>query len=250
MRIKAKKKGVLGVRYFICDDENIFAEDLARKILALRPNSRIETFSSLSSLEFALEDAKELHAVFLDIVNADGNGIEFAETLRKINPSVKLVFVTSYANEYNQEIFRCPPGREPIAFLAKPVEEAYLRNALEKIEAGLEEKSDFIHITKSRHSEYIKCDSIIYVASDKRQLRLISENEEYICYGNMGDILGKLPHYFCQCHRSYIINLKRIRRVISADEIEMSDGSSIPVGRSYHRQVKEAIASEYTKGRP
>ena len=235
------------MRYYICDDNDIFAKDLERKILALEPDCEIRLFPTLASLRFALGDKDEVDAVFLDIMNADGSGIDFANILHTLKPLAQLVFVTSHAAEFSQDIFRCEPGSEPIAYLSKPVQPDYLKNALEKIRNSTVQKPDFIPVTINRRTEYVKCADLLYVVSERRQLLFVTSDGNLTSYGKMDEIAEKLPQYFCRCHRSYIINLRRIHRVRGWNSFEMPNGDIVPVGRIYQDSVKEAVTVEYSR---
>lgn len=235
------------MKYFICDDNDIFAKDLERKILAIEPDCEIRLFPTLASLRFALGDKDEVDAVFLDIMNADGSGIDFANILHTLKPLAKLVFVTSHAAEFSQDIFRCEPGSEPIAYLSKPVQPDYLKNALEKIRNSTAQKPDFIPVTINRRTEYVNCADLLYVVSERRQLLFVTSDGNLTSYGKMDEIAEKLPQYFCRCHRSYIINLRRIQRVRGWNSFEMPNGDIVPVGRIYQDSVKEAVTVEYSR---
>lgn len=235
------------MRYYICDDSEIFAKDLEKKILALEPDCEIRIFPTLAALRFALGDKSEVDAVFLDIMNADGSGIEFAGTLHSLKPIAKLVFVTSHAAEFSQEIFRCEPGSEPVAYLSKPVQTDYLKNALEKIKTSAAQKPDFIPVTINRRTEYVNCADLLYVVSERRQLMFVTVDGKLTSYGKMDEVAEKLPKYFCRCHRSYIINIRRIQRVRGWNSFEMSGGDIVPVGRMYQDSARNAVSAEYSR---
>lgn len=232
--------------YYICDDNIIFAKELEKKIHTIQPECKTKLFTTLAELEATLRNGTKPNAVFLDIMNADGNGIQFAETLHKLDPMTKLVFVTSHAEEFYQDIFRCPPGSEPAAYLSKPVQEKYLRNALEKIIISSNETQALISVNINHQTKYIRCEEIIYISSNLRQLDIITENEKLVCYGKMDEIQRRLPGYFCQCHRSHIINIRKIQRVNNWTSIEMKNGTQIPIGKVYLNAAKQAVSSEYS----
>jgi DNA-binding LytR/AlgR family response regulator len=58
---------------------------------------------------------------------------------------------------------------------------------------------------------------------------------------NMKDILEKLPkHQFVRIHRSYIIPKNKIK-VIEGNQIQMANGSHLPIGETYRKLVSEWI---------
>ena len=52
---------------------------------------------------------------------------------------------------------------------------------------------------------------------------------------------------FFRCHRSYIINLRRIHRVRGWNSFEMTNGDMVPVGKLYQDSVKDAVTAEYSR---
>ena len=50
----------------------------------------------------------------------------------------------------------------------------------------------------------------------------------------------RLPGFFCRCHRSYIINMRKVTAVkASLNLIEMQDEIQVPLSRSYKKAIKE-----------
>lgn len=233
------------MKYFICDDNILFAEDLARRIAGIDNSANLGVYSTLAALLFHLEEGERADAVFLDIVNADGNGLSAAERIRRIDPSIRIVFVTGYAEDYSQAIFDCPVGCEPAAFLAKPVDDKYLRAAISKLKSAEKHESVFIPVGSSRSTSYIDAGSILYIVSERRQMHIFTEGGEEWCYCRVEDMMKLLPENFCRCHRSYIINLDKILRINNWSHVVMKNGCDIPVGGVYADALKESVTRRY-----
>ena len=59
-------------------------------------------------------------------------------------------------------------------------------------------------------------------------------------YETMEHLTERLPDYFVRCHRSFIVNRQRIRRVmLSKSLIELEQGIQLPLSRSYKPAFKE-----------
>lgn len=231
------------MKYFICDDNTAFAQSLAEHIHILEPDSITELFPTITSLLFRLEDDNDVDAVFLDIQNADGNGILAAHKLRKIDPRIKLVYVSGYAQEYSQDIFDCPAGSEPIALLSKPVQERYLKKALEKIQSASDKKQRYLAISSNRNTQYVDTQRIICISSDRRQVVILTDTEEYSCYSRMNDIMQQLPEQFCRCHKSYIVNSDKIIGIDNWNTVTLTNSTVLPIGKVYREEFKVVVIS-------
>lgn len=230
------------MKFFICDDNYEFSKKLENDVLKIMPGSTITLFPTITSLLFTLEDEGEsVDAIFLDIENSDGNGIDAAEKIRTRYPLIKLIYVTGYGDEYSQDIFNCPVGFEPIAFLIKPVKEKYLRLALDKIKNSTDVREKYLPITSNRTTVFVRAKDIIYISSDKRKLTIHTTGKTHTYYDTLETLLSELEGKFCRCHKSYIVNLDYISSLESQTSVCMSDNSIIPIGKAYLKEFKERL---------
>lgn len=230
------------MKLFICDDNRQFAQKLKADILKLEPDTDITLFYTISSLMFALEDkGNTVDGIIMDVENTDGNGIEASEKIRQQFPLIKLVFATGYGDEYSQDIFNCPTGSEPVAFLLKPVKEKYLRLALDKICNKSASDERYIQIVYNRTTVFINENEIIYISSDKRKLTVHTVKESHTCYQRLEELLSKLSGKFCRCHKSFIINMDYIKAVENWSCAVLKDGTGISVGKAYLDNFRKGL---------
>lgn len=232
------------MKLFICDDNLDFANKLKSDILSIKSDVDVTIFPTISSLLFALEDTgKSVDGIFLDIKNSDGNGIDAASKIKKRFPLIKLVFVTGYGDEYSQDIFNCPVGFEPIAFLVKPVKQQYLENALKKLQSDTVSIERFIPVTYNRTTVFINEKDIIYISCNKRKLTIKSNEKEYTYYDNFDSVLSKLGENFCRCHRSYIVNFNFINTIESWNLLILNNNVTLPIGKAYLENFKRKVVT-------
>ena len=63
--------------------------------------------------------------------------------------------------------------------------------------------------------------------------------EEYGFYLTMDRLAEELPEQFLRCHRSFIVNSRKIRKImLSQNLIGLEDGFDIPLSRSYKAVLK------------
>ncbi len=79
---------------------------------------------------------------------------------------------------------------------------------------------------------------------EARQKKIIVRlrTEEYGYYGTMDELAEKLPDSFVRCHRSYVINLDRVRSYDATDALlGLDDYSVIPVSRTYRGIIRDVL---------
>lgn len=83
------------LRVVAVDDEPLALELLMRTIHDVRPQAQIMAFAELGAvMDYAKENPVDV--AFLDIQMCRRNGVELAESLRQLHPSINLIFVTGY----------------------------------------------------------------------------------------------------------------------------------------------------------
>lgn len=87
---------------------------------------------------------------------------------------------------------------------------------------------------------YMPFDKIYYLEAREKKLYVLTDREEYGFYGTMDKIEGELPAYFARCHRSFIVNTRKIEKVmLSQNMILLSEGRDVPLSRTYKAVLKE-----------
>lgn len=106
------------------DDEPYALIDLKEALRAVAPGNEITGFSApCDAMEYAL--GHRIDVAFLDIELGVMNGLSLAKKLKDIQPSIKIIFVTSY-EEYAVEAFTI----HATGYLLKPVREEDIRREL------------------------------------------------------------------------------------------------------------------------
>ena len=87
------------IRIAIVEDDNSMRDIISNHIKdAIRENDNVE-ICGFSSAEFflkALDSGEIFEILFTDIQLADMNGVELVREIRKVQPEMKDVFITSY----------------------------------------------------------------------------------------------------------------------------------------------------------
>ncbi len=234
-------------RIAICDDEEREREKVRGMLVALSVKSgndfEVVEFASGEGLiaHYEKEEAP-FHILILDIEMSGLNGIQTARRLREMKRNhEQIVFLTSYA-EYMLESF------DVITFqyLMKPIEPEVFESKLLRLCRYFEERDQDILIIKSAYEEFVlRIEDIIAIEAAKSLT--VKSKLKFTTVGAVYDGRGLISQYaealkrskFLQIHRSILINLLHVHK-FSTNNVVMSNGLELPIGRSKIKEVKDA----------
>ncbi|MGN0682968.1 MAG: LytR/AlgR family response regulator transcription factor [Oscillospiraceae bacterium] len=235
------------MKYLICDDSEEFTKDLSSRIKEIEPDSIIETFQTSADLSFHIQEiAGDVDAIFMDIQLNGTNGIDTASKINKSYPSIKIVYVTGYGEQYAEKIFMCQSELTPVSYLVKPIKDLVLKNALNR----LKEKPTtqcLVPLKIEKSVTYINSDKIQYISVTGRKLSVFTDSDILEFNGRLSEYLNLLPDWFIRCHRSYCVNIHYIEEIIKYQEIIMKNGDKVPVGRNYADDFREAVTLRHNE---
>ncbi len=199
------------LRTLIVDDQ-LEMRKMMKQILDEIPYVKVvgEAKNGLELLDFSLELSPDV--IFIDIEIPGINGIEAAKEIRKRDPNVHLVFATGY-RDYTGEAFDV----YATDYMQKPYSRERIIQTLERIKSSIKkEKGDdekLLSIVSNRNKRYIKLGDILFIESTNRRIYIFTEHEEIECNETLHEINGQLDYRFMRTHKSFIVNLERIRSV-------------------------------------
>lgn len=210
-------------------------EPLARELIASHL-AHFESFELIDSFENALKaytflESNDVDLIFLDIEMPLLKGNDF---LKKLKNPPKVIFSTAY-REYALEGYEL----NVIDYLLKPITFDRFFVSIEKfkqLQTSKKEEKKVIekHIFVSSGIKNIKIvfDEILYIESLKDYITIHLENKiSYHLKFNISSFEKLLNQDFVRIHRSFIINVKKLR-AYTKNEIEI-DSIEIPIGISY-----------------
>lgn len=214
----------------ICDDEKVQVELLEKYVInwAKKNGIRIEVelFFNAESFEFLWSMDKKFNILLLDIEMPGKDGIQLAKRIRKEDNLLNIIFITGIS-DYISEGYDV----EAINYLIKPIKEdklyECLSRAIEKI--PIEEKTILIDV-EGETIRLIEMD-ILYIESFSHSVEIHTLKDTYRVRKNISTMENELnQNSFIRCHRSYIVNLKHIKRIGKTDII-LDNDDLIPVSR-------------------
>lgn len=219
----------------IVDDEPI-ARGILENYLA-----RITGLKLVKSCKNATEAYEGLYEytvdlVFLDIQMPVISGVEFLRSLRK--PPL-VIFTTAYANFAVEgfELNSVDYLLKPITFdrFYQAVQKAAERQTLRQLPVATPANSvDYIFLKQDSKLLRVRHREIDYIQAEKDFCSVYLGPKRILAGMHLKLFEDMLPaHIFFRVHRSYIINLDKIR-ALKGNMIELS-GHEIPIGASYRQ---------------
>ena len=86
----------------------------------------------------------------------------------------------------------------------------------------------------------IEYSAIYFFEARNKKIYLNTGAREYGFYSTIEQLQEELGEQFIRCHRGFLVNQKKIERVVFAKNlIVLTDGYEIPVSRTYKSILKE-----------
>lgn len=222
----------------ICDDEQTEIKYL-RTLVGHWADERgfavhISTFESAESFLFTYEENKSFDILLLDIEMGKMNGVELAIKVRVFNKEVQIIFITGYM-EYISDGYDV----EALHYLLKPVTENKLFRVLGRAVEKLSRNERALLLDLGGESVRIPLYEIRFLEVQRNYVT-IHAKENYTIKTTLSEIEKELDDSFFRTGRSYIINLRYIRRITKTD-VYISDGAIIPLSRGLYDALNHAL---------
>lgn len=226
----------------ICDDEPKILDNLSQRIKDAFIQLKLEveyccTTDSTQVMEYL--QTNDVDVIFLDIDMPVFSGMDIAAYLNEKHPQAILVFVTSHdALVYQSFAYR------PFGFIRKTHLDEELRDVMNRIGKELQNRKRDIVINKGQELVRILIQDILYLESEGNYLNIYTKNEVFRIRETMINMEKELLEKgFLRCHKGYLINAEHIEK-FKTTEVDLRSGNvfqTIPVGRSYEKEVRSRI---------
>jgi two-component system LytT family response regulator len=240
------------IRALIVDDEPL-ARSRVRAMLDTHTDIDVVAECSSAEEAGAVLQREPAGLLLLDVEMPGANGFELLQTLETEAPPA-IVFVTAH-EEFALDAF----DANAVDYLVKPFSQERLDRALGRVRRFVEGKSS-VHVPVSpprRFRErfgvrvrgevvFIKVASIDWIAAAGNYVRLHAGAESHLLRESLQNIAGELdPAVFLRVHRSAIVNIERVKKLVPATDGSMSivlqDTTTVPVGPNYRAGLEEAL---------
>lgn len=183
--------------------------------------------------------SKNYQVVFLDICMEGTNGIETARILRRTDPDLLLVFVTS-SPEYVWDAFPV----HPFDYLLKPYREEKLFQLADELRRVLFRAEPELEVRIARQQVHLPLRKIQYAMAQNHYVRIVSDDGECRAVSTFSQVeqLLRAQENFIVCNRGVILNMDKVLR-LDSDCFEMLDGTCLPV----RQKDKNSLFVQFTQ---
>ena len=248
----------------IVDDEKPAREELTYLLKGFpEVNVVAQAKNGLEAFSLIKEHAPDL--VFLDVEMPGLNGFGVIKRLvdKKV-PLPHIVFATAY-DQYAVQAFEV----NAVDYVLKPFDKgrvaravARTRKMMEAQESPAQRIESLLELWEQRRAQpaklllrtgqrltLIDADDLVYATIEDGLITLVTrEMEGTSNYRTIEELQASLdPNFFWRAHRSYLVNINRIKEVVpwfkSSYQLRMDDkkGSEIPVSRAQTRRLRELL---------
>ena len=202
----------------------------------------LEFSSGEGLLRWMEKHAGELELVFLDLEMGDLGGMETARRLREMDEGLQLAFVTGYTDGVFDGY-----AVGALGYLMKPPKPEQLDGVLDRAAEALARDFDATFICRRGDTLYrIPKKTILYFASDRRQVTCVSANRTYVFYGKLDDVARAVGEDFVRVHQRYLVRAGAVDR-LEGNQVFVGE-EALPVSRACRSAALAALARSALEG--
>ena len=234
-------KGMLN--FVLCDDNLKALSKLEKMLESVFISKNLEAQVVLSTTEPSelvnyVRD-HTVNVVVLDIeLRSRVTGLDLANMIRKKDKNIYIIFTTGHL-EYGLMAYRY----KTFDYLPKPITVERLEDTITRLFEDVSgTQVNFVRLDNNK--TIIKQDSIQYIRKDGMKVVFHTDTRDYETYSSFKKILPQLPEQFIQCHKSYIVNMKKITDVDTGSSticLNNDQNSKCFIGPKYKNQFMEVF---------
>ncbi|ACS86140.1 LytR/AlgR family response regulator transcription factor [Musicola paradisiaca] len=193
--------------------------------------------------------------IFLDINIPSLDGVLLAKNISQFAHRPLIVFITAYKN-HAVEAFEL----EAFDYILKPYHESRIVSMLQKLESAWRQQQAqptasgaprpapmTINLVKDKRIIVTNIHDIYYAESHEKLTFVYTRRDEFVMSMNITEFCSRLPEaHFFRCHRSYCVNLSKIREIEpwfnNTYILTLSDlDFQVPVSRSKVKEFRQLM---------
>lgn len=194
---------------------------LLKSILSQIDGIQLVGMSENASDTIKLAKRQKPDLALLDIELPDMQGIDLAEKLRIIKPDLYIVFITAH-EDYSLDAFRL----YAYDYILKPIDQARVKATVMRIQQAVQAphtlvgdlpqlQNNRMSISQGNETIFVSCNEIYYLEKRGRFIQIHTKNQKIKIRETLKSFEQRLKPGFFRSHRSYLINIRQIERVVS-----------------------------------
>jgi two-component system response regulator LytT len=260
MGLMSLDRAVATISTLIVDDEQLASDELAYLLREFPDVEVIGTARNGLQAAKLIEDL-EPELVFLDVQMPGMDGLGVIRALKERNVALPYFVLATAYDQYAVEAFRL----EALDYLLKPVDKDRLAQSVERARRFVQERAksqppepppsrNLPHRTKlliraANRNLIVDANDVIYATINDGLITIVAPNlEGQSNYRTIEELQSNLdPDVFWRVHRSYLVNINRIKEVIpwfkSSYMLRMDDKkqTEIPVSRMQTKRLRALL---------
>jgi len=255
-----QNRATAAISAILVDDEKLASEELAYQLKEF-PDIEILATASNGLEAVKLIQSLEPDLVFLDVQMPGLDGLGVIRKLREQEiPLPYFVMATAY-DQYAVEAFRW----EALDYVLKPVDKDRLTVAIERARKAVNDRAKVAQpepampkpalqrskllVRSNQRNFIVDAQDVVYATIDDGLITVVANNlEGQSNYRTIEELQSNLdPDTFWRVHRSYLVNIHRIKEVIpwfkSSFQLRMDDKkqTEIPVSRVQTKRLRALL---------
>jgi two-component system LytT family response regulator len=245
------------IRALIVDDEPL-ARKRVRMMLA--PHSDVEVVAECSNGNEAAEIAKieQPSMLFMDVEMPGVDGFEMLPLLPD-SSAVAIIYITAHT-EFALDAFEA----NAVDYLVKPFSQERFDRALQRARSFLggsgaparsggdlqqERRRERFAVRTRGQIVFVKATSIDWIGAEGNYARLHTAEQSYLIRESLQSLEAALdPALFVRIHRSAIVNIERVRRLVPGSDgafsIILSNDTTIPLGPTFRDRLENLLGQK------
>lgn len=223
----------------VCDDDVSQREYLAGIVTGWAEKKRylaqVRQYARAEEFLFDYAEEKDFDILLLDVEMPGMSGVELAKKIRSGNAVLQIIFITGY-----YEYFSDGYDVSALHYLLKPVDGERLVPVLNKAADRLACGQRFVLLEEDGESVKAALSDILYVESENVYIIVHTLQRTFRMRMALGKFTERLDETFFRVHRSYVVNLRYIKKITRTD-IFMENGDRIPISRGMYGEVYASL---------
>ena len=232
---------IANMRVLIVEDQPLIAQRIKRFVEHILAN-KIEQLTLIDNVDDAQDwlFSSDIDLLLLDLDLHGQSGFELLKS------SVSGAFHTIIISAHTQQAFQAFEYGV-LDFVGKPFDLTRLEQAFSKLTLQNQQGGTrYLTIRKTGELEIVPLEKVVYIQGCGGYSELHLEDGSIKLHDkNLDKLLTILPQQFSRIHKSYLVDLHRVVKVVRAKgsyyQMQLSNAMQLPIGRTRYQAVKTQL---------